>query len=206
MLTPGRKGAIAETAFAAHATRLGFEVYRPVAEGGRFDMILVAGKRLLRVQCKWGRRTGGVISVNLNTFRRTKDGYVRTVYTADQVDAIGVYCAALDRCYLLPISLLDGRRGLHLRVDPSKNNQRALVKWAHDYELGAIAQLGERVTGSHEVAGSSPASSTSEATASAVASLFEDPPGNSSTPLRPSRRLPIIRATCVRSSSSAASC
>src|SRR5215218_8627782 len=54
MLTPGRKGAIAETAFAAHATRLGFEVYRPVAEGGRFDMILVAGKRLLRVQCKWG--------------------------------------------------------------------------------------------------------------------------------------------------------
>jgi len=39
-----------------------------------------------------------------------------------------------------------------------------------------------------------------------VASLFEDPPGNSSTPLRPSRRLPIIRATCVPWSSSAASC
>src|SRR5215213_6071049 len=199
MLTPGRKGAIAETAFASHATRLGFDVYRPVAEGGRYDLILDVGLRLLRVQCKWGRRTGGVISVNLHTFRRTKDSYVRTVYTSEEVDAIGVYCAALDRCYLLPISLLDGRRGVHLRVDPSRNNQHALGNWAHDYELGAIAQLGERVTGSHEVAGSSPASSTSEATARAVASLFHDAaaPGNSSIPLRASRRLPIIRAKCA---------
>src|SRR5215212_6406442 len=46
MLTPGRKGAIAETAFAAHATRLGFDVYRPVAEGGRYDLILDVGSRL----------------------------------------------------------------------------------------------------------------------------------------------------------------
>jgi len=40
-----------------------------------------------------------------------------------------------------------------------------------------------------------------------VASLFEDPQtGDSSIPLRPSRRLPIIRATCVPWSSSDASC
>jgi hypothetical protein len=40
-----------------------------------------------------------------------------------------------------------------------------------------------------------------------VASLFEDPepPGNSSKPLRHSRRLPIIRAKCVPWFSSAAS-
>src|SRR3954451_16386843 len=72
MLTPGRKRAIAETTFAAHATRLGFDVYRPVAEGGRYDFVLDVGPRLLRVQCKWGRRTRGVISVNLHTFRRSK--------------------------------------------------------------------------------------------------------------------------------------
>ena len=204
MLTPGRKGAIAETSFAAHATRLGFDVYRPVAEGGRYDLILDLRTRLIRVQCKWGRRTGGVISVNLHTFRRTKDGYARTVYTAAEVDAIGVYCAALDRCYLLPISLLDGRRGVHLRVDPSRNNQRALVNWAHEYELGAIAQLGERLNGIQEVVGSSPTSSTSEATAPAVASLFDEP-ANSSKPLRAGRRLPIIRSRCDPWASSAAS-
>ena len=201
MLTPGRKGAIAETAFAAHATRLGFDVYAPVAEGGRCDLILDTGPRLVRVQCKWGRRVRGVISVNLHTFRRTRESYVRTVYTATEVDAIGVYCAALDRCYLLPISLLEGRRALYLRVEPSKNNQRALVNWAHDYELGAIAQLGERSAGSRKVVGSIPTSSTSEATASAVASFFgEPPPRNSSTVLQSSRRLPIIRTKCGLSS------
>src|SRR3954464_15696666 len=116
MLTPGRKGAIAETAFAAHATRLGFEVYRPVAEGGRADLVLDTGTRLLRVQCKWGRRTKGVVVVHLTTFRRTRDGYKTSTYRAAEVDAIGVYCAPLDCCYLLPISIAEGRRALQLRV------------------------------------------------------------------------------------------
>jgi hypothetical protein len=172
MLTPSRKGAIAETAFAAHATRFGLDVDRPIAEGGRCDLVLDTGRRLLRVQCKWGRYKESVLRVHLTTFRRTRDGSKISVYSADEVDAVGVYCAALDRCYLLPISIAGGRRALHLRLAPSKNNQHALVNWACDYELGAIAQLGERRAGSAKVVGSSPTSSTSEATASAVASLF----------------------------------
>ena len=39
MLTTNQKGAIAETAITAEAVRLGIEVYRPVAEHGRYDMI-----------------------------------------------------------------------------------------------------------------------------------------------------------------------
>jgi hypothetical protein len=172
MLTPSQKGAIAETAFVHQATKLGFGVFTPVVEGERCDLILDMRPRLMRVQCKWARRLDGVISVNLQTFRRTKSGHIRTVYTADQVDAIGAYCADLERCYLLPITLVGGRRGIHLRLAPSKNNQRALVNWARDYELGAIAQLGERLSGTQEVVGSSPTSSTPSATASAVADLF----------------------------------
>jgi hypothetical protein len=42
MLTTDQKGAIAETAIAHAATKLGIEVYRPIAEGGRFDMIFSA--------------------------------------------------------------------------------------------------------------------------------------------------------------------
>jgi hypothetical protein len=80
MLTTDQKGGIAEAAVAWHATKLGIEVYRPIAKGGR---------------------------------------------------------------------------------------QRQLVTWADDFDFaarlsryGAIAQLGERVHGMHEVAGSSPAGST----------------------------------------------
>jgi hypothetical protein len=51
---------------------------------------------------------------------------------------------------------------------PTRNNQARGINWARDFELGAtlarllgpIAQLGERVAGSDEVAGSSPAGST----------------------------------------------
>jgi hypothetical protein len=39
MLTTDQKGAIAEMAIAWEATKLGIEVYRPLSEGGRFDMI-----------------------------------------------------------------------------------------------------------------------------------------------------------------------
>jgi hypothetical protein len=60
-LTPSQKGAVAETGFVHHATQLGVTVARPVAEGGRYDLILDLGPRLLRVQCKWGTLRGGVV-------------------------------------------------------------------------------------------------------------------------------------------------
>ena len=208
MLTPTRKGVIAEMAIAAEAVKLDLGVLKPLGEGERYDLVLDLRPRLLRVQCKWAQKKGDVVSIHTGTCRRVRGGYKRTTYSADEVDALAAYCAALERCYLLPISVIAGQNLIHLRLAPARNNQRALVNWAHEYELGAIAQLGERRHGMAEVVGSSPTSSTSEATAPAVASLFEDPdqpPGDSSRPLRPSWRLPIIRAKCVPYCSSGAS-
>jgi PD-(D/E)XK endonuclease len=50
-MTTDQKGAVAELAIQLAAMKLGIEVYRPVAEGGRFDMILAPGNELIRVQC-----------------------------------------------------------------------------------------------------------------------------------------------------------
>jgi len=51
---------------------------------------------------------------------------------------------------------------IQLRLAPPRNNQRACINLAGDFDfIGAVAQLGERVAGSHEVRGSSPLSSTS---------------------------------------------
>jgi PD-(D/E)XK endonuclease len=156
------KGAIAEAAIAAAAVELGFVVLRPFPEGRRYDLVIDTGPDLLRVQCKWGRLKGSVIVVILATCRYTpSQGYVRTKYTADDVDGIAVYCHDLKRCFYLPIETVAGRSGIHLRVGPAANNQETAINFADQYDFGAIAQLGERVTGSHEVAGSSPASSTS---------------------------------------------
>jgi prevent-host-death family protein len=159
---PNHKGNVAEAAIAAAAVKLGIEVLRPQLEHGRYDLVFEIGSRFLRVQCKWARleREGSVVYVQLASSRHTPGGYVRTTYSADEIDAVAVYCEDLDECYLLPIDLVAGRNALHLRLKSTRNGQRAALNWAADYRLGAIAQLGERLTGSQEVGGSSPPGST----------------------------------------------
>jgi len=112
------------------------------------------------VQCKWAPRNGEVIVVRMRTCRHTPRGYVWGTYAIDEIDAIGAYCPELDRCYLLPFAEFADQAFAHLRLRAARNNQRAGVRMASDYELGAIAQLGERLGGTQEVAGSNPASST----------------------------------------------
>jgi PD-(D/E)XK endonuclease len=134
------------------------------AGGGRLPLrhdLDVKG-RLLRTQCKWARRRGDVIVVEIRTCRHTPNGYVRTTYSADEIDGIAAWCEDTGECYFVPIANVDGQGYLHLRLAPARNNQELLVHWAADYRLGAIAQLGERLTGSQEAGGSSPPSSTSE--------------------------------------------
>jgi prevent-host-death family protein len=167
VLTNGRKGAIAEARIAAEAVNLGFDVYRPVAEDGRYDLIVDVGHRLLRAQCKWATRKDAVVRVRMRTSRLTPHGYVRTTYDASEIDGVAAYCQDLERCFWLPIEEFTGRSDAHLRLSPPRNGQRGGLIWAEQYPFGAIAQLGERLTGSQEAGGSSPPSSTSTADASA---------------------------------------
>jgi PD-(D/E)XK endonuclease len=162
VLTSNQKGAIAEAHITAAAIKLGMVVWRPAAEGCRYDMILDVDGRLLRTQCKWASRSGDVIVVRISTCRHTPRGYVKTTYSADEIDGVAVWCEDTGECYFIPIADVDGQGFLHLRLAPARNNQELLVHWAADYRLGAIAQLGERGTGSAEVGGSNPPSSTSE--------------------------------------------
>jgi PD-(D/E)XK endonuclease len=172
MLTTDQKGAVAETAIAFAAIKLGIGVYRPLFEGGRFDFIFEVGGELYRIQCKWAPRAGDTLVVRCYSARRTRDGLRRRTYTAAEIDAIAAYSPDLDRCFVIPISVMGARPEMRLRIAPCRNNQRNRINWADDFAFealnwlprrGAIAQLGERVHGMHEVAGSSPAGSTEEA-------------------------------------------
>ena len=165
MHSTNTKGAVAEQAIVLAATKLNVPVLRPVADHGRADLALDVGGRLWRVQVKWGKlsKASDVVLIHTSTSRYTPHGYVRTTYTAREIDLIGVYCEELDRCFLLPISVAAGRYAVQLRVKPARNAQRACINLADDFDFeGAIAQLGERRRGTAEVAGSSPASSTSD--------------------------------------------
>ena len=159
------KGNVAEAAIAAEAIKLGIPVLRPLVEHTRYDLIFEIGGRLLRVQCKWAPLRREVIAVNLvSTWYTGRGEQRRTRYTSSEIDTVAVYCEVLDECYLLLPDRFDGIAGIHLRVAPPKNGQRAAVHFASDYTLsGAVAQLGERRLGRAEATGSSPVSSTPQA-------------------------------------------
>ena len=130
MLTPNDKGAIAETAIAAEAVRLGIFVLRPVVDGRRYDLVFDMGPRLLRIQCKWARLRGDVVQTCLRTNRTTPAGYVSTTYGSHEIDAFAAWCAQLGTCYLLPIDEFAGQTYAYLRLAPARNNQRLGVHWA----------------------------------------------------------------------------
>jgi hypothetical protein len=137
VLTTDQKGAIAESAIVHAAVKLGIGVYRPLVEGGRYDLIFEIGSTLLRVQCKWAPRHGDVVVVRCFSARRTREGLRRRSYTAAEVDVIAAYCPELDRSYLLPAGRFDGHLQLHLRLAPSRNNQQQKINWAEDFDFGA---------------------------------------------------------------------
>jgi PD-(D/E)XK endonuclease len=168
-MTPDERGTIAETAIIHAATKLRIPVLKPVNDGMRYDLAFEVSGRFVRVQCKWAARHDDVVVVRCYSCRRGPSGQIKKAYTPAEVDALAAYCLDLDRCFFLPMSVIGGRVQVQLRLAPSRNNQKVLVNWADDFDfaatlrraqLGAVAQLGERQSGTLEAAGSSPAGST----------------------------------------------
>jgi hypothetical protein len=162
----GSERRIAELAIARHAAELGIGVWSAYTVE-RYDLIFDLRPRLIRVQCKWASQYEDVVLVRCFSNRRNRDGLLRRLYSPSDIDAFAAYCASLDRCYFLPLDLFAGRTVIQLRLTAAKNNQRAGINWAKNFEFGAtlgpdgaIAQLGERLAGSQKVAGSIPAGST----------------------------------------------
>jgi PD-(D/E)XK endonuclease len=114
-----------------------------------------------------GTAEGDVIVIRARTCRFTPSrGHVWTTDDADDIDGVAAFCPEVDACFFIPIADIAGRGYLHLRFAPARNHHRWALQWPRHTGFGAIAQLGERLNGIQEVAGSSPASSTrsSEAT------------------------------------------
>src|SRR2546423_4227457 len=84
---------------------------------------------------------GGLL--RLGTQRRSANGYVRTTYSASEIDLFAIYCGELDRCFLLPVSRFEGATLAQLRLAPALNGQVACTNLADNFDFeGAVAQMG----------------------------------------------------------------
>jgi hypothetical protein len=136
-------------------------LYVPFGDHGRVDLIYEEEDgRLVRVQCKtaWVAKGCLVFPTTSVDSRSVKGRTLRRGYRGE-ADLFGVYCPVLNRVYLIPVE--DVPQGeARLRLTPPKNNQKKKIRWAAEYEIGAVAQLGERYNGIVEVTGSTPVGST----------------------------------------------
>ncbi len=142
------KGNVAELKILAAAADLGLEVSKPLTEHCRYDLIFDVGDRLLRVQCKWANQNGDVILIKIGgSYHSPTRGYVLSTYSASEVDAVAAYCGDNDRCYLIPIDVIDGQTCMHLRLAPARNGQLVALHFAADYELARGCSSAGRASG-----------------------------------------------------------
>jgi hypothetical protein len=129
------KGDLAELMVATDLLRRGHKIAIPYGEDCDFDLVLIRGDRLERVQVKHARSDGEVVNVRCHSHSLTNGKIRRTKhYTAKTIDLLAVYDATSDRCYYVPAAELGaGRSTICLRLKPAKNGQRLRTRPAENY-------------------------------------------------------------------------
>ena len=105
-LTTKRRGELSELAFIFKATSLGFHVSKPYGDSERYDFILDAGPRLLRIQIK-STTTMLCGLYRINAHRRTNNGAIP--YQPNEVDFLIAHVIPEDAWFILPIAEIQDR-------------------------------------------------------------------------------------------------
>jgi hypothetical protein len=120
-------------------TEQGLDVFVPMGENSRVDLITWDGQNLRKVQCKTGRLREGCVKFatcstyfhhpHPKTHRRTYEG---------QIDDFAVFCPELGSVYIIPIEDVPTRSGASLRVERPRNGQAKRIRLAGAYEIARI--------------------------------------------------------------------
>jgi hypothetical protein len=97
-LSRKQRGEMAEAAFVAKATALGYAVAKPWGESSRYDLIVDCGRKLLRVQVKSAHRAG---EHGGYTFHAHGNSYA--AYGKDEIDLLVAYVVPEDAWYVFPV-------------------------------------------------------------------------------------------------------
>ena len=138
-----QEGNINQKAVELELEKLGALVYNKSGEGGKVDFLFTFDyKKWYRIQSKkasiYPSRSKGTLWIKSIGHTRKDQKLISYDYVG-VVDFISGYYAALDKCYLIPIDKV-GKRGITLRLLPTKNGQKKGINWAKDFELEKIIE------------------------------------------------------------------
>jgi hypothetical protein len=114
----------------------GFGCSRPFIEC-RYDLILDDGLKLYRTQVKYAggaspKQCQGMVPVGLRKCR-TDGRPPIPYYTVDEIDLLLVYVRKIDQILWFGPEVFDGRKRLHIRIEPTRNGQKKNCLMATDY-------------------------------------------------------------------------
>lgn len=127
-----QKGNFAELRIASRLAELGYTVSFPYGDAARYDLIYQVSDfgGFYTAQCKHGRLRNGCVkfsTVSTNKYSPNKSyEYL--------VDKFLVFCPETNQVYSLWARNLPAGV-VHLRVEPTKNNQASKVLWAKNYVI-----------------------------------------------------------------------
>lgn len=130
MMNTITKGDVVVLAIASALAKRGERILMPFSQSEGYDLALDRKGGLFRIQCKSGRLRGGSVVFNTASHGPRAE---RRIYSGE-VDAFGVYCGELDKCYLVPIEAVATRNCAMLRVAPPQINNKT-HRFAADYIL-----------------------------------------------------------------------
>jgi len=130
-MSSARRGNEAEAAVLSELVKQGYDVAVPFGEGQPYDLIVDLGSRdFLRVQCKRAWPLQGCVVFNT---RSTDHGHGPRSYIG-LADIFGVYFPPAEAVYLVPIEAVASFEG-RLRLEPTRNNQKRLIRFAVEFEI-----------------------------------------------------------------------
>lgn len=131
------KGYLTEQKCFVKCLEAGYTISKPLFDNARYDFILDAGKRLLRIQVKtsvWNE-DHSAFSFNGYSQHSTGNGNKRMKYTSAEID---YFMTEKDDVFYLYPAEEQGFVSRILRIT-SKQNQSS-IKWAKDYEFEEVSK------------------------------------------------------------------
>jgi hypothetical protein len=129
--SPKTVGTRSEAMVLATLVNEGLSVSIPFGDNHRYDFVVEATGRFVRVQVKTAVLNRGAVCF-WSCSSATHRGKGRRGYRGE-ADVFAVYCPALDRVYFIPVAVIPERQVV-LRVQPARNGQLRNVRQATEYE------------------------------------------------------------------------
>lgn len=137
-LNSKQKGNITELETMLAFLKLGYNVLTPYGDCERYDFVVDAKGKLLKMQSKTSNsdNNGASFKFNCRSCNRKEGKIIHHKYTENDIDYF--VTSFNNKIYIVPVSECGSDK--RLRIEPTKNGQTQGISWAKDYELEEVVK------------------------------------------------------------------